>query len=172
MIPAMLADMQAGLAPSPEESIERLVGQMALLFPAGKLSQAETDARLDLYIDLLHDIPFDVLATAFKRVAQISKFFPTVAEIREAATPALRARRNKVNALKALAQKHRLDGEVERPDRPLTLAEIAEANEAFQRLGIRTRYADDGTAYQIEPPAQDADGNEITGQDDEKAKAA
>lgn len=170
LIPGALVDLQAAAAPSTEGDVEGLITQMALLFPAGKLSDAETATRLDLYIDLLQDVPFDILRSAFKAVAQTSRFFPTIAEIREAATPALRDRRNKINALKVLEMKHRLDGEPVRTEQPaMTAADITEANAAFEKLGIRTRYRLDGTSYEVERPAQDERGNEIS---DVEAKAA
>ncbi|MDX3884046.1 hypothetical protein [Sphingomonas sp. MM-1] len=162
-IPAALAALKAGMAPSTEEQIEGLMGSIALLYPAAKVTEKEAEARLDLYIDLLQDIPFDILSAAFKSAAQTSRFFPTVAEIREAALPARRERLNKINGLKALALKHRLEGEQSRQAQaPMSAAEIEEANAIFQRLGIRTRYAADGTSYEIER------GN--TG--DQEAKAA
>lgn len=105
-IPALLERYGDGLAPSTDDQIERMITKIALLYPGGKLSDAESAARLELYIDLLRDIPFDILSSAFRSVAQKSRFFPTVAEIRDAAAPALRARRGKLVTLQMLLDKH------------------------------------------------------------------
>lgn len=105
-IPAIIADIERTLAPSSEEQIDRMVTKIALLFPAVKLSEKEAGARMELYVDLLSDIPFDILSGAFRVVAQRSRFFPTVAEIREAAAKPLAERKGQVIALRQLRMKH------------------------------------------------------------------
>ncbi len=105
-IPALIIHYRAGLAPSTDDDIERMITKIALLYPGAKLSDKEMDARLELYTELLRDIPYDLLTRAFRTVAQNSRFFPTVAEIREAAADAIRERRSKIHALMMLKMKH------------------------------------------------------------------
>lgn len=106
-IPVAIAGFEQMLAPSSADEIERMVTNLSLLYPAAKLSDAEAGARVELYVRLLRDVPFDILSAAFKRVAQTSRFFPTVAEIREAAAKRLSERHAKIYALRQLLMKHR-----------------------------------------------------------------
>lgn len=106
-IPALIDIMRGGLQPTAMNEVGRMVGKMAIAYPNAKLSDEETEARLELYIELLKDIPFDVLSNAFKRVTQTLRFFPSVSEIREAAAPELGRRRAQLMHLEMLLEKHR-----------------------------------------------------------------
>lgn len=103
----LIIQYQNGLMGASEKEIERMLGKIALIYPGVKLSESEASIRLDLYIDLLSDIPFDCLSIGFREVAKSSKFFPTVAEIREHAEPMLTARNSKIWALRNLISKHK-----------------------------------------------------------------
>lgn len=105
-IPAVIDELERGLVGSTEAQIDRMVTKLALLYPSARISDAEAGARLELYVELLCDIPFDILSGAFRTIAQTSKFFPTVAEIREAASGALADRKARLFALRQLALKH------------------------------------------------------------------
>lgn len=70
---------------SSPERIASLVGTAALGYAAGRLSERESASRLKLYQVELADIDSDVLAQAFRAVVRACKFFPTIAEIRDAA---------------------------------------------------------------------------------------
>jgi hypothetical protein len=83
-----------------------MVTKMSLAYPNARLSDVEATERMQLYAELLRDIPFDILSSAFRRVVQTNRFFPTVAEIREAAAPGLAARRGTIVGLRLLLHKH------------------------------------------------------------------
>jgi len=80
-----LAAIQIAKAPCDAAEIGRMLGKLALLYPNAKLSAAEARAQLLAYIDLLIDLPAYALRTGFRLCAQQSRFFPSVAEIREQA---------------------------------------------------------------------------------------
>jgi hypothetical protein len=105
-IPALIDQLEFGLRGADDEAIELEVGKMALLYPNGKLTPGESDARLELYIELLRDLPFDCLAHGFRQAVKASRFFPTVAEIREHADAMLRGRKAKIFGLRQLLLKH------------------------------------------------------------------
>jgi hypothetical protein len=106
---SLLAHFERGLEGSSEAEIERMIGKIALIYPSAKLTPAEAEMRLELYIELLRDLPFDCLSAGFREVAKASRFFPTVAEIRAAAEPLHRARQAKFWALRSLLMKHRAE---------------------------------------------------------------
>jgi hypothetical protein len=80
---ALAAAADAALAPAAPREIRRMIGKLALGFPAGKASDLEAEARLELYAEGLSDIPADVLGAACARALRECRFFPSVAEIRE-----------------------------------------------------------------------------------------
>lgn len=105
-IPALVECFEKGLQGCDEDEVERMVGTLATIFPPAKISDKEAVLRTATYVNLLSDIPLDCLSKGFRKVAQISRFFPTVAEIREQAEPFVQERRSKMWALKHLLQKH------------------------------------------------------------------
>lgn len=59
--------------------LAKLVGFLAASFPAAKI----TDQTIEAYIAMLQDVPTGVLKVAIQQCANDSKFFPSLAEIRE-----------------------------------------------------------------------------------------
>lgn len=164
-IPAIIDQLEIGLLPSSQNEIERMMLKIALIYPAGKLGTRETDEKLALYLDLLADIPFDILSAAFRKVAQAGRFFPTVAEIRAAAMPALNDRVAKVTTLRMLLLKHEQHPRsAPTDDQPCSPAEVEEMNRVMRRLVMKTRYHVDGTGYELadgdDDPAPAADESE------------
>lgn len=159
-IPEALAAYDGGLAPSSDDEIERMMLKLAVLYPGSKVSDEEAAGRLEVYVELLRDLPFDVLSAAFRAAAQTTKFFPSVAEIRAAAEPAMRERRMRVIALRRILAKHHRDYRADEPAKIWTQAEVDDANAAFRKLGIATRYRlgdggaiDTVSAAEVDAPA-------------------
>jgi hypothetical protein len=100
-----IVQFEAANAPSDPDEVSRMIGKLAILFPNAKLSESEARAQNQLYVELLSDIPQDVLAAAFRKCAQTVKFFPTVAEIRSAAAPEMAMRSWRLMRLKAMVQR-------------------------------------------------------------------
>lgn len=80
---ALAVAAEAALSPASPREIRRMIGKLALGFPAGKASELEAEARLELYAEGLGDIPADLLGAACIRVLRECRFFPSIAEIRE-----------------------------------------------------------------------------------------
>ena len=78
---------------SSDAKIAKMVGTAALGYPAAKLSGDEADGRLRLYQSELADIDADILGPAFSAAVRGSKFFPTIAELRDHAARVPRPRR-------------------------------------------------------------------------------
>lgn len=91
-----------------ELEITKLVTAMAALFPSVQVG----NKTIKGFVAMLRDIPLDILRTAIDQVSSESKFFPTVAEIRE-----------RVIALQM-------------PDIPNGITAWGEVMEAFQRYGF------------------------------------
>lgn len=76
---AVFDQMPRGSSPS---HIAKLFGMAVLAYPAVRMSDGESDARLSLYQSELGDIDEDTLAKAFSLAVRSIKFFPSVAELR------------------------------------------------------------------------------------------
>lgn len=129
-----LAAYEAGLQNTPREEIERMIGRLATLFPAARVSDAEAEQRLSLYTGLLEDIPADILAGAFRAAAQTCTFFPAVAEIRKLAEDQFAARRRRRAILRAMVKRH--DHEWTRPLRPEDIPTQEEIDQIKREAGI------------------------------------
>ena len=105
----LLAAYEEGLSGTSAGGIARMIGGLATIYPAARISDREAKVRLELYVELLSDIPQDALSAAMREVARVSRFFPTVAEIREAADEFLSDRRETWAALHSLAWQWRYD---------------------------------------------------------------
>ncbi len=135
-ISSLINQIEFGLRGSDDEAIELEIGKMALLYPSGKLTGAESEARLELYIELLRDLPFDCLRHGFFQIAKVSRYFPTVAEIREHAEPMVRERKAKVFALRQLLLKHQREWRAPVADKDIcSPAEAASIMAKLERLG-------------------------------------
>jgi len=127
-----IASFEAANVPAEPDEISRMIGKIAILFPNGKLSDAEAKAQNQLYVELLNDIPADVLGGAFRKCAQTLKFFPTVAEIRAAAMPEMAMRSWRLMRMKALA----LKSDREPPQPPKQIVTQAERQSALDEAEV------------------------------------
>lgn len=59
--------------------LAKVVGFLAASFPAARI----TDQTIEAYIAMLGDVPIEILRVAVQQCANDSKFFPSLAEIRE-----------------------------------------------------------------------------------------
>lgn len=100
---------EGSLTPCPPEHIKRLMTKLGAAFPAGKLTDGEVAAREAVYVELLGDIPLDILANAFKKAGQTCRFFPSAAEIREHARPELSKRKWRLFCLNRMLAKYERD---------------------------------------------------------------
>lgn len=69
------------LDPELKKQLTERVGLLAASFP----SVAITGATISAYVEMLKDIPLDVLDAAIRQVLAENKFFPSIAELREKA---------------------------------------------------------------------------------------
>lgn len=85
---------------TPVRLISRMVTWLANGYPNSKVSDAEAEARLELYCEMLADIDSDLLGQAFREAVKTSKFFPSISEIRDIAA--------KLPATERMVHAHRL----------------------------------------------------------------
>lgn len=131
---AGLADrVQAALVPAAPREIRRMIGKLALGFPAAKASDLEAEARLELYAEGLADIPADILGAACARALRECRFFPSVSEIRERCG-ALAVRRWEASRIRTLIATHDRDWRPEAP--PITAAQRARLAQIVTRHAI------------------------------------
>jgi len=133
---ALAIAAEAALAPASPREIKRMIGKLALGFPAGKASDLEAEARLALYAEGLGDIPADLLGAACGRVLRECRFFPTIAEIRERCG-GVALRRWELSRIRTLIATHDRDW---RPEgEPLTAAERARLSDITARWALPER---------------------------------
>ena len=144
-----------GLRPTPDETVARFVGALATAYPSHKISPGEAKAKTKLYVRGLHDIPQDALSKGFEDVMKTCTFFPSIAEIRQAAASHFEQRRIALLACRRLISKHEREYIAPDDDEPLQPDQVPDANRLMRRLGLATRYRPDGTEFQL--AAGDAD---------------
>jgi hypothetical protein len=102
---ALAASTEAMLAPAAAREIRRMIGKLALGFPAGRASDLEAEGRLELYAEGLADVPADILGAACARALRECRFFPAVSEIRERCS-GLAVRRWELSRIRTLIATH------------------------------------------------------------------
>jgi hypothetical protein len=147
---AAIVDFEMANTPADPDEITRMIGKIAVLYPNAKLSDAEAKAQNELYVDLLSDIPGDILARAFRKCAQTLKFFPTVAEIRSAAMPEMAMRSWRIMRMKALVKRAErepleLPKQVASPDERQTIMDEENLSPAARALLDRIVGTEDGS---------------------------
>jgi hypothetical protein len=135
-----LATFEEGLAPCDPTEIDRLMTKLAAAYPPMRISEDEAKARRAVYVELLEDIPFDILARAFKTCGQTHKFYPSAAEIRDAAKPELSRRKAKAARLQFLL--HKFETEYRPPLHPDDICKPEDAarivKEVLGSIGARS----------------------------------
>lgn len=91
--------------PSPDQ-VETMIGKLAMATAQARVSDAEADARQEMYWIALRDIPADDLRAAFLELLRSSKFMPTPAEIRSTAVSKGALRRYAKSRARHLAWLH------------------------------------------------------------------
>lgn len=102
---AALPAYEAALEPASREGCRRAITKLALAYPSAKVSDAEAEARLELFADALSDVPGDVLGNACMAILRESRFFPSPAEIR-AKCGGLAKRQWELSKMRALIATH------------------------------------------------------------------
>lgn len=154
-----LTAMRRGLEPNTRANVNAALGGLATLYRAERLTAQEAKARLTAMVDLLLDIPADLLARAVRQAAQQCRFMPTVAEIRERAEPLMTARRIKVRRAELIVQRwneHQADlerqaAQAAEPTRKLTADELAALQPYVRQAMVRLGMADQATVDSITP---------------------
>lgn len=132
---ALVPDYERVLVPAPREAIEETVAMMSLAYPALRITTDEADARLELYVQELSDLPADILDTACRTALRELTFYPSIAEIRKRAA-GLAQRQYRLARIRHLIAKH--DAEYREPeaDEPLTAEQEAEKRAIMRKLGL------------------------------------
>jgi hypothetical protein len=157
---------EASLGTSSDELIAKVFGLLATAFPMRQVTEDEADAKLALYCRALGDVPPDALERAVDGLLKSQNWFPTIAEIRQAASPFFEPRRQAMYACRILILRHDRDYRAPIRDKTdWTAAEVDAANHDFRRVGIATRYRLDPArpghveVYQLSPDEAEAERN-------------
>lgn len=100
-----------------------MIGKLAIATAQPKTSQAEADARVELYWLALQDMPLDDLRTGFMDMVKTATFLPTPAEVRTAVVRAGSQRRYAKSRARYLAWLHDQEW-VPEVDDPVDAAEV------------------------------------------------
>lgn len=107
-VPAALEAVEATLVPATPDQIAAALATVSFALPS-RMTDVDAEARLEVYIKALNDIPVDVLNDACMEAVKSCKFFPKVAELRQFAKPELVRRQWRKFLLEQLAEKHDRD---------------------------------------------------------------
>jgi hypothetical protein len=130
-----------------EEFGTELTACLALVAPVGMDQEARREWLAVAWATLQH-LPADMLAYGCKKARETadhpSKIVPTImAETRDW----YKTRQNIAAPIDCLMIA--APTEEPKPEEPMTAEDIAEANILFKRMGLKTRYREDGTAYEL-----------------------
>ncbi|AOF96830.1 hypothetical protein BSY17_2656 [Sphingobium sp. RAC03] len=92
-----------------EEEIDTIIAGMAVALPRAKGDGAVAEAKLDIYAASLADIPLIDLRAASDHLIKTARFFPSVAEIRAAASITGRPRAARVARARVMIVRHDRD---------------------------------------------------------------
>lgn len=92
-----------------QSQVDTMIGKLSIATAQPKVTQAEADARLEMYWLALLDLPVDDLRTAFLELLQTATFLPTPAEVRTAAIKQGALRRYAKSRARFLAWKHEIE---------------------------------------------------------------
>lgn len=92
-----------------EEEIDTIVAGLAVALPRAKGDGAVAEAKLDIYAAALADIPLIDLRAAADHLIKTARFFPSVAEIRAAASITGRPRAARVARARVMIVRHDRD---------------------------------------------------------------
>jgi len=108
---AQLREFAARPEPVPptEDQVETMIGKLSMATAQARISDAEANARQEMYWLALRDIPADDLRAAFVDLLRTCKFMPTPAEIRSAAVSKGALRRYAKSRARFIAWKHSQD---------------------------------------------------------------
>jgi hypothetical protein len=157
---AALREFETHESGTGEDQVERLMLKLATVFPNTHGGIAQAAEKMRLYAELLQDIPYDILSAAFRSCALKHKFFPTVAEIREEALPAMHKRLWPVTVLRELVRRHERDWTppIKNPMDPVEVKAVLDRVADYPSLRSRRS-------------RKDSDGPEDGGEPDERPTA-
>jgi hypothetical protein len=145
---ALLPHYERALAPADRRAVEETIAVMSLAYPAMRVTEAEANARLDLYVRELSDLPTDILEEACRAALRELTFFPSIAEIRKRAS-GLAQRAFRLSRIKHLIARH--DAEWREPE-----AELSPEDKAKVADWLRTHGFEAPQAPGIDPTVEAA----------------
>ena len=126
-LPALIARGQRSVQPAGAELAGAMLLKLIAVHPTGE--RAGADLMMDTYVEDLSDLPADLLDGACTHWRRTERFFPTIAELRALAVPALAKRRKYLERLLTL----RGVAELPAPDGLVTFAWLSDRRAAGRR---------------------------------------
>ena len=126
-LPALIARGQRSVQPAGAELVGAMLLRLIAVHPTGE--RAGADLMMDTYVEDLSDLPADLLDGACTHWRRTERFFPTIAELRALAVPALAKRRKYLERLLTL----RGVAELPAPDDVVTFAWLSDRRAAGRR---------------------------------------
>ena len=126
-LPALIARGQRSVQPAGAELVGAMLLRLIAVHPTGE--RAGADLMMDTYVEDLSDLPADLLDGACTHWRRTERFFPTIAELRALAVPALAKRKKYLERLLTL----RGVSELPAPDGLVTFAWLSDRRAAGRR---------------------------------------
>ena len=128
---ALIARGQRSIQPAGAELVGAMLLKLIAVHPTGE--REGVDIMMDTYVEDLSDLPADLLDGACTHWRRTERFFPTIAELRALAVPALAKRRKYLERLLTL----RGVAELPAPDDVVTFAWLSDRRAAGRRAAGR-----------------------------------
>lgn len=132
---ALVPEYERALTPAGRNAVEDSVAMLSMAYPALRADIDEADARLELYVQELADLPADILNVACRAALRELTFFPSIAEIRKRAT-GFAQRQFRLMRLRHLIAKHDAEWRDPEPEAPMTAEDEAEMQRLRRKFGL------------------------------------
>lgn len=108
---AFIAQPEPALISQPQ--LEAMLGRLSIALPKAAMSDVEASERASIYWQALRTQPIDDMRSAFSHLLMTCKFFPTIAEIMDAASIARGQRLARKHRAMQLIHEHRKQQEAQ-----------------------------------------------------------
>lgn len=108
---------------------------ISMAYPALRADIDEADARLELYVQELGDLPADILDIACRAALRELTFFPSIAEIRKRAT-GFAQRQFRMMRIRHLIARHDAEWREPEPEAPMSAEDEAEMVLLRKKFGL------------------------------------
>ena len=160
---APISNAVATIHPADEETIRKSIGSLSAVLPSKDNGEAGERLRLNVYMTMLAGCDERALAHACRRCCDELDWMPTIHQLKDRMRGWISPEAVAISKARAVMRARRAEAEGgDQP--PPDAAEVERVNGFMRRAGLSTRFAADGSTYQVEDRADGANEPAAAGQ--------